>query len=329
MSTMQAKDKFKPLAISVSDLHLSLRPPVARSVEKDWLKVQAKYLQTLEWWADRWEIPIICAGDIFHNWNAPAELINFAINNLPTMYAIPGQHDLPLHNYSDIEKSAYYTLVQAGKIKNLTPDHVKEEMTPCGIIAMHAFPWGFPIKPNKTIEEGKCRIAIIHHYVWNLGHGFAGAPMDHHVTNLKDKLMGYDFALFGDNHKRFTQTVNGAVVVNNGGFQRRNADEINNKPAITLLGMVNEEFSIKEILLEVTEDKFLPQDDLDRLSAQSKEYVDFMSSLSTLKKEFTGDNFEDAIRQFAKKNNVSPEVIQILDSILDESIQVQETKTNG
>ena len=39
------------------------------------------------------DCPVICAGDIFDKWNSPPELINFAYDNLPEIYAIPGQHD--------------------------------------------------------------------------------------------------------------------------------------------------------------------------------------------------------------------------------------------
>ena len=46
-------------------------------------------------------------------------LISFAIRELPSCYAIPGQHDLPNHSYTDIQRSAYWVLVEAGIIKKI------------------------------------------------------------------------------------------------------------------------------------------------------------------------------------------------------------------
>ena len=106
------------IAILCSDLHLSLTKPACRA-DKDWMEVQAHYLKQLEDTAGN--LPIFCAGDIFDRWNAPPELINFALRNLPDdMLCVPGQHDLPNHRLDEKHRSGYGVLSNAGKIEDLS-----------------------------------------------------------------------------------------------------------------------------------------------------------------------------------------------------------------
>ena len=113
------------IAVLCSDIHLSLKCPVARSAEPNWLEATKRSLDELRSVAEEHNAHVVVAGDIFDRWNSPPEIINFAIENLPNCYAIPGQHDLPNHRYEEIERSAYYTLIKAGIIENLNPDFIK------------------------------------------------------------------------------------------------------------------------------------------------------------------------------------------------------------
>jgi len=89
-------------AILCSDLHLREDTPICRT--DDYKAAQAKKVEWLQHLADTHCCPILCAGDVFDNWNISAEMATWAIENMPTMYAIPGQHDLPSHNLELIKK---------------------------------------------------------------------------------------------------------------------------------------------------------------------------------------------------------------------------------
>ena len=89
-----------PIAVAISDVHLSHTPPPARSEEPDWYEAMRRPLKQVEYIARRNEVPIICAGDLFHRWWSPPPLVNFAIKTCPKMFAIPGQHDLQYHQYN-------------------------------------------------------------------------------------------------------------------------------------------------------------------------------------------------------------------------------------
>ncbi|GAG04154.1 unnamed protein product, partial [marine sediment metagenome] len=159
----------KVLALLCSDLHLSHVPPAARSAESDWYAAmkrpldEIRELARLHGKADGLkQVKILCAGDVFDSsgadrrrWNSPPELINFAIDALPEgMYCIPGQHDLPNHNYGEIKRSAYWTLAKAGKLHNLPPGK-SMLLRLDGSATVTAFPWGYEIEPPK----GRKRVA--------------------------------------------------------------------------------------------------------------------------------------------------------------------------
>lgn len=195
MPDLQNKDV---VAILCSDIHLSIKPPVCRSIDVDWFDTMAYYLTQLNNLAEEHAAPVICAGDIFDKWNAPAELINFALAYLPDeMYAVPGQHDLPAHNYDEMNRSAYGTLVEAGKIINLEPGKPQYD----GDLALHGFPWGTPITPLREKDEDFIHLAVIHQYAHKgKSTSYPGAPADCHVKHLLKQLDGFDAAVFGDNH---------------------------------------------------------------------------------------------------------------------------------
>ena len=50
--------------------------------------------------------PECLRANIYTKW---PELINWAIKHLPPMLAVPGQHDLPYHDYKELGRSAYAT----------------------------------------------------------------------------------------------------------------------------------------------------------------------------------------------------------------------------
>lgn len=256
------------LAILVADIHLSHNPPIARSCETNWYGVMAGYLWQLKQLAQEHNALVICAGDIFHTWKSPPELINFALEHLPKgMYAIPGQHDLPYHSFTDIKKSAYWTMVEAGVVNHLDPGAEFYNKHKCGIY-MRGFPWGFAVKGRiPTIEE--CfekkapRVAVVHAFCWNNESKFPDAPANQNYKEYRKALIGYDVAIFGDNHKPFDvpakDKTGGLWMFNCGGFMRRRIDEKDHKPRV---GLLYKSGKVKTHYLDVSKDRFTEVEDL-------------------------------------------------------------------
>ena len=260
VSNMRKKVAF----ISVSDLHLSHEAPKARAEKgEDWYKVMQKYLEQLAALKEELECEVVYAGDIFDTWQQPSELVNFVIKHMPRGYAIPGQHDLPYHRRSDIEKSPYWTLVKAGVLEDLAPGTA----IPIGYKkpVLFGFPWGTEVTPRPEIDAPSrklygLQVAVIHAYCWSDMHTkYPGATNESHVRKWGDRLHGYDVAVFGDNHKGFITTLllDGhhvrCNVLNNGHFIRRTRDDKN----AGAVGLVYENGSVERVMLDCKDDKWV------------------------------------------------------------------------
>lgn len=293
---------MKPLAVLCADIHLSDTPPIARSVEKDWYACMERGLVELQEIAHQHSVPILCAGDIFHKWNSSARLINFALEHLPHMYAIPGQHDLPYHSMTHIQQSAYWTLVKAGKVKTLSA--VPRLLTKMWV---WGFPWGCDILPAITATH--LRVAVIHAYIWRDKKGYPGAPVNKLASAYAPVLQGFDVALFGDNHKSFTTHTGGCVIWNNGGFFRRNIDEIKHRPRV---GILMEDATVQcHYLTSCAEDQFIDYSTLDWKDGAMKAFVQEVTEL-----EHNPLNFPEALTRAFTQYKVPPRVRKlILESI--------------
>ncbi len=318
--TLSAKDPL-PIAVFCGDLHLSHKPPLFRSCEKDWYETQRRYLQQLysvAWsWLDRqsvnstWHtkktLPIICAGDVFDKWNSPPELINLALEYLPEMYAVPGQHDLPNHSYENIKKSAFWTLVEAGKIKLLEPGIPTYLDGPFPLV-LHGFPYGYEVHPPKQSSvRDLCReIAVIHSYIWTAEAAYPGAPADKTLTVHRKSLEGYDVAVYGDNHIPFESTIRGKCTVYNcGAFMRRKSDEFH-RPSV---GLFYPDGSIKRHFLDISQDNYLSGEEAKEISTGIG-MQSFIEELTTL-----GDaalNFAESMNRLLERDKVPEEVKQLI-----------------
>lgn len=303
MSRLQQADEV--IAVLVSDIHLSHKPPIARSAEPNWYIAMSKQLWELKDVAKKHHVPIICAGDVFDSWNSPPELISFAIRNLPPMYSIPGQHDLPHHNYEDMNRSAYWTMVEAGIITNLKPGVI----TDLGDVRVSAFPWGTPIeKLDLTRKKKNCvNLLVAHAYIWTTGQAYEGASRDNHFLTYKKELMLYDAALFGDNHKGFKIELigeGGCHILNNGTFFARHSDEIDYEPSF---GLLHKSGKITRHYMETAKAaKFLEKKDAERLEQTCFSISSFVNDLKHLKDSAV--SFEKAVDIFLDNHDINAEV---------------------
>lgn len=302
----------KAIAILCSDIHLSLKAPVARSGEPDWLEAQARPLRELKRLSeDNDQAPILCAGDIFDRWNSPPELINWAIENLPELYAIPGQHDLPLHSLDLLNKSAYMTLVKAGKIVDLKPN------TTMGMDCLYVegFPWGTPLKAvgestGIDVSEGRIKAALVHRYLWSEGASYPGASEDAHIKNFLKEVEGWDVVVVGDNHKGFLSNRS-PKVFNCGSLMRRKADEIDYKPQV---GLLYEDGTLTPHYLNTSADIISGTEV--RKAEEDMELKEFLEELGKLQ-DSTLD-FTEAMKAAMDAKKVSPAVRALVVRAMEE-----------
>ena len=302
----------KVLAIFVSDLHLSHTPPIWRSCEEDWYALQERALKELQElrarhsfdYGDVRRCPIFCAGDIFNSWSSPPELINFALEHLPKMYAIPGQHDLPNHNIKEMHKSAYWTLVKAGKVMHID-DLVSVEK---GML-LHGFSFGRKVRKVKTPEKNwkSKHIALIHQYNWVPKASYKKASTKGKVTRKRKEFKDYDIVVCGDNHIPFEKMIGDTLFWNCGGFMRRHSDEIKHRPRV---GLLMEDGTMKSHRLKsYHDDKYISVDPKSDKQADM-DLTELGNEL--LKLNDARFDFTVAVNRYMQKYNVRREVMEIV-----------------
>lgn len=265
----------KVIAILCADIHLSEQPPIARSMEPDWLVAQARPLQQVKELVKIHKCPVICAGDIFDRHRSSPYLINWAMDNLPQMYAIPGQHDLPMHSYEDIQKSAYWTLVKEGTIENLGKSGDYIELSEMGVFG---FPWASVLRfVENDIPGDKILLAVVHSYIWIQGKQYPGASIQSSMSQYKDKLQGYDAAVFGDNHQGFLAKCGDCNVLNCGCLIPRKSDERKFKPAV---GLLHSDGTITQSFLDCSEDVWLDEVKDDNILEENEGLNEFLTELN-------------------------------------------------
>jgi hypothetical protein len=297
------KDKPYPIAVAVADLHLSLLQPACRA-DKDWLAVQAEYLFQLKEAANG--LPILVAGDIFDRWNAPPELINFALEHLPDgMLCVPGQHDLPLHRSDLMHRSGYGVLKEVKKIRDLSSQSTGN----MGGFLVQGFGWEEEISPVRC-NTGLLEIALIHRYTWTGGYHYPGATQPAHLGTLIKNLKGYDVAVFGDNHIPFLARVGLCSVLNCGTFIRRKTDEIDYAPGV---GIIYSDGTVKRRRLDTSGDLFHAQaKDRPEVAFNMKEFIERLEELGE-----HGLDFKEAVENHLKTEDVHPKVKEIILAALD------------
>lgn len=293
----------RPIAVAISDLHLSLLRPACRA-DANWLDVQAHYLKQIRELA--LDLPVLIAGDVFDRWNAPAELINFALRHLPhKVYAVPGQHDLPNHQMEQIHRSGYGVLVETGRITDLSGT----QPVYLGDMTIQGFGWNAKIVP--FLDKTECvEIALIHKYCWTDGKSYPGAPEESNTQAYKKALKGYDIAIFGDNHKSFVGMAGDCRVVNIGGFIRRKSDEIDHQPSAAI---IMSDGTVKRHKLDTSIDKFhegvkeRPEATIDM-----KAFIDQLEELGE-----HGLDFREVVEQELRKPEHDEETRRIILACLD------------
>lgn len=269
-----------------------------------------RVLEHLRWLKEAvFRVPVFCAGDIFHKWNSPPELINFALKYLPVDDSIAGQHDLPHHNYKDVSKSAYWTLVKAGKIRNVPAKGLRFGR------GERKYVYGFGWK-KKIIDPLKSyaifQLALVHRYVWEgKANAFATVNQNTHISGLQNKLKSFDAVAFGDNHQPF---MYGATRINCGSLMCRNADQKSHKPQV---GILYSDGIIKPYQFDTSQDKWLSDSEI---KAKVQDAPDF-KKLANKFKEMSSDivNFSEVLIQSVQGKDCQLTWAQkeILRSIID------------
>lgn len=299
--------KYK--AIFVSDIHLSHLPPALRSQEPDWYAAMARPLRELrELQKKLGGVPIICGGDVLDSAKSPAELVNFALQELPdVIYSVAGQHDLFNHNYEDIEKSAYWTLVEANRLFNIEPNHSIEIHDTD--IRVFGFPWGFDPQPLNEPQSSWVNIAVVHKYVWKEGFKYLTAPIENEVKQQLFQLSGYDAVVTGDNHAGFIE----GKLCNTGTFMRRISTDLQREPFV---GVLKKNGTIIKHLLDTSNDAYYQEAEKEIVQTLKIDITAFTDNLLELKSSSDLD-FAQVLTRCCEQEGVEQEVFDLIQQTIE------------
>lgn len=313
LSDMRTADRDEIAAVACGDLHVGTRRPPARR-DKDWIATLRNAFLQVRTIAKG--VPILYPGDLLE-WDATPEDINAAIQLIPRGYAVPGNHDLPDHDQTQLYRSAYQTLVEAGTVVNLKPGEATR-------IRNDVYVYGWPDRtgpiayrqPVPKSSPEVLHVALIHDYVWDRGHCHPGAKPQEHAEFVAPKLraLGYGVAVFGDNHAGFTRRYPGFVLTNPGCVVRRRSDERSYQPAVSVIWRNG---NVTTVPLDVSADVFVEVPEGTDPAVMDVDVDEYVNDLQNL-----GDvavNFREAVRRFARHNVGDPLVIKMLISYLQKA----------
>ena len=304
-------------AILLADIHLQELPPMLRCTEPDWYEAMARPLAEVKALAAKYECPVLCAGDVFDHWRATPKLINFAIEHLPHMYAIPGQHDLPYHNLKEINRSAYRTLMHADIIHNVD---AAQHILSLSNLAVYGYPFGTKIQGrDSSASPDYIRVAMMHEYTWKKGYGYPTAPKNSRITKARQhvnqqKYNGYDVVVIGDNHRGFQTSVGNTTLFNCGSLMQRHRNELKYEPQVGLLTVNGDIIPHK---LNTKHDKYLDVSADKVVEGVTMDMAKFFESLQQL--DEVGLDFSLTVKHYLKTHDVAKSVKNILIKALIDS----------
>lgn len=216
-----------PTAILCSDIHLREDQPICR-LDEFW-EVQTRKIQWLYDLQEKYDCPVIDAGDLFDKWKPSYYLLRWAILNLPNQFiTVWGNHNLPYHSMDLYEKSGLGVMHASGAIKVLRGNAAYD----IGTMTIHAFPWGAPPEPAK--RSGNFNVALMHIMTYNSRRLPYPGCKDLSAMDLLDKMDGYDLIVTGHNHKSFVVDDGKCLLVNPGSLTRQTVDQIDHEPCAYL-----------------------------------------------------------------------------------------------
>ena len=279
------KPNKTPSAIFCSDMHLREDTPtcfIGDFQKEQWDAVDFIYdLQT------KYNCPIYHAGDLFHTWKSSPWLLSMAIQHLPKkFFTIFGQHDLPSHQLSLVDKCGIQTLHLAQSLTILPGCHWGQE------------PEGYlPIKDKKV---------LIWHHLTYLTKPFPGAEGGM-AEGLLRKYSMYDLICTGDCHQSFTIEYQGRRLVNPGNLTRQVADQADFQPRVAL--WFAEDNSIEWVNLPIQKDA-ISREHLEVKEQRDTRIEAFVSSLNG---EYKAEmSFEQNLEAFLQVNPVRDSVKNII-----------------
>lgn len=303
---LETTEVNQPTAILTTDWHLRDTVPACRT--DDYLSAQWNKVAFIRELQEKYECPVLMAGDLFHVCNRSMGLLCQCMNELPQqMICIPGQHDMPRHRMDLLADSAYGVLEESRRINK----------TGVKGFWLDWFPYGTELRPNCTKTVPRIpKVAIVHKLTWYGKKPYPGAPDTGNALSIMKQLAGYDLILTGDNHEQFTLRFGDQLLVNPGSLMRMTSAQMEHEPAVYLWSA--EDNTVERVVIPHESGVVIKRE------AQFPEgncavRGDLDAFLNTVTEEFETDlDFKKTLLSLMDAKEVEPRIRQIIEESINE-----------
>jgi DNA repair exonuclease SbcCD nuclease subunit len=288
---------YKPSLILTADWHLREDTPICYT--GDFQKEQWDSVDFVSDLQKQYDCPVVHAGDLFHHWKSSPWLLTWASRHLPNkFYSIAGQHDLPSHAFSLIEKTGINTLAETGKIILLPRVHFGYK------------PEQFHYEQDAGVEDwigiSDKKILVWHTLVYQQK-PFPEANDDGIAIKILKKYPQFDLIVTGDNHQPFMGRYDNRLLVNAGCLTRQKASDADHKPRVYL--WYEETNTAIPCFIPIQEDVISRE----HISVKEERDERLNAFISKVDDEWEVDlSFDDNLERFRQANNVDDKVMEII-----------------
>ena len=278
--------------ILTADWHVRADAPIGRRDSYfETLRYKINQITTL---ANDHDATILIAGDIFHRHNPTPQEISCTIQALSNnnVLVVAGNHDLPFHNYGNLERSGLYTALVGGAFSLI--QHNRHAMR--RKVYVYGKNWNEPLHKKQHArsllthaQHPEFKILLAHEYVWKKTKPFPDAPDDCKAHTIMEKYKQFDLIVTGDNHQSFTQHDGDRYLINPGSIMRSARDQIKFKPRVAIFD-TNAPHDFEWAYLNIAHDVWVKQDTANPIAPRIKNPIGELDFNKNLEQEFDKRN---------------------------------------
>lgn len=292
------------VVLFTADLHLREDRPVCR--RDDYWSAQWEKIAFLRKYQEEHGCPIYDAGDLFDRWKPSPYLLHMAIENLPRLKTVAGNHDLPNGNVQLLNKSGIGVLASAGTVEVGTRTYREEGYT----VHMVNFGEESLISELELSKSPVKNVLVLHTTCWQGELPYPGADREGggEAKRLLKKYSDFDLIVTGHNHQSFVERCRGRILINPGSMMKMTVDQIDHKPSCYLWHVQYNK--VKRLEYPVDADSAIDSLHLRSKRESANRIEAFISKLDGSVE--LGLSFEKNLERFFCRNTVSPEVVEII-----------------
>ena len=288
-----------------ADWHIRGDRPRCR-IDEDWIASQRQDIQAVVDIASREKVDEAWVlGDLFHQPRAATEAVNMVLVGLKDfrevcpVYILPGNHDLPYHDYGNLEQSSLGIV-----LKSFPELRTREE--PSGLI-LAAAPFGLdPVDPHADVWA-------THQLVFENAETRPPMAPGKIAQDLLDEAPGVQVVVTGDYHRGYVYTgADGRRVITPGCLNIQAADMDDYRPRVYIWDTATSQVTPHYLPLNsaaVVTDYLAAEKERDERMDRCLEVATAAASVTL--------SFTDNLKAAAEEPETAPGVKGIINEVLD------------